>query len=195
MTTQVTNFEEAKKLFDSKVAIAAMNATLNKSVITVRAQASKQITSEYAVRAREVKGSMNLKRSNFSTLAAELNSSDVRLPLALFNPTQKKDGVSVKIKKKQPRQVLKRAFVATMKNGHKGVFTNWKRTRRNVKRLKRYPRRGPRPVHSELPIDQAFTIGVPQMWKLRQSERVARERIPVVFNQELNYRLSRKRGS
>jgi hypothetical protein len=191
MSAVITNYEAAKAQFDSKIVIAATNATLNKTLTTVRKEAAKQIKSDYVVKVSAVKKAMSSKRSRFSTLFAELSASDVRLPLGLFRPSQKKKGVTVKIKRKEPRQILKQHFVATMANGHVGVFTNHRYTRRKVSRRKGVPRRGPRPTHSELPIDEAFTIGTPQMWRLEQSERVAKKRMEQVFIQEMNYRLNK----
>lgn len=192
--TVVFGFDEAMKTFDPKIVIAATNATLNKTITTVRTQASKQITGVYAVKARDVKKGMSVKKSRFTTLVAELGSTGVRLPLALFSPVQKRDGVTVKIKRKNPRQVLKRMFVATMRNGHVGVFSNHRYTRRKVNRRKQYPRRGDRPTHSELPVDEAFTLATAQMWDLKESEAVVAKRAPIVFEQEMNYRLSKARS-
>jgi len=191
MDVLVSNFDKAKQQFDPKIAIAAMNAALNKAIVTVRKETSKQITSEYAIKARDIKKTMSVQRSNFNTLTSQLTSADVRLALSLFNPTQKREGVTVKVKKKQPRQILKHAFVATMKSGHVGVFTTYRKTIRKVRRRKGVPRRGPLPNRSELPIDEAITVAVPQMWDIHASELVAKARVPVVFTQEMNYRLSR----
>lgn len=187
----VTNFDQARAVFGDKVALGAMNAALNKTLVTVRKEAAGQISKEYVVRAGDVKKSMSSRRSRFSTLFAELTSSDVRLPVAVFKPTQKRDGVSVKIKRGQARKVLKRAFIAVMASGHIGVFTNSRYTRRRVRRRKATGRRGARPNHSELSIDEAFTIGMPQMWKLDLSEKVAAERIQTVFARELEYRVNK----
>lgn len=187
----VRNFDKAIARHGAKVGIGALNATLNKTIITVRAGASKQVTSQYAIKARDVKKTMTTKRSSFSNLRSELTSADSRLPLALFSPTQKKKGVSVKVKKRAPRQVVRHAFIATMRNGHVGVFTTSRRTLRNVRRRKRVPRRGPAPNYSELPIDEAITIAIPQVWDLRESEREAAVRAPIVFEREMTFRLDR----
>lgn len=187
----ITNFNEARAMFGDKIVVGAMNSTLNKTLTTVRKEAASQINKEYTIKVGDVKKAMKPRRSRFSSLFVELTSSDVRLPVARFKPTPRLGGVSVKIKRKEPRKILKRAFIANLKSGHVGVFTNHRYTRRKVSHRKRFPRRGPRPMHSELPIDAIFTLGTPQMWRLEQSEIVAKKRVETLFVKEMNFRLNK----
>ncbi|MBL4761542.1 MAG: hypothetical protein JKY93_02455 [Gammaproteobacteria bacterium] len=190
MNGLITNYEQAQQLLGSRQAMAALNSTLNKTLTTVRAKSARQISKEYVVKVGDIKKTMTPTRSRFSTLFVELESSGVRLPLGLFSPRKKRDGVSVKIKRGAPRQVLKRHFVATMANGHVGVFTNYRYTRRLVRRVKRTGRRFGK-NRSELPIDDSFTIGIPKMWRLNDAEALAANRMIELWPKEMQYRLDK----
>jgi hypothetical protein len=73
---------------------------------------------------------IRLKKANFSRLSSMIQISGGRIPLIRFNASQKQTwpGTKYKIGKTGPRQLVRHAFIAVMKSGHRGVF---KRTRGN----------------------------------------------------------------
>lgn len=97
---------------------------------------------------------ISVKKSNQETLLAEIRFKRKGIPLFAFKAIQKKAGVSIKARKDQPRQLLKRTFIADMKSGHRGIFE--RRTYPTTQTHREKRKKDGRTYSTELPIDERY---------------------------------------
>ncbi len=99
----------------------AVVRALNKTAISARAEASKEVRlAGYNLKASAIKASFSIKKANADNLVVVLKATGSPIALINYGANQTKAGVSFKVK--AGRQVMRHAFIATMKNGHVGVF-------------------------------------------------------------------------
>jgi len=85
---------------------------LNKTAVSVRAAASKEIRGTLNVKAAFVKKSLRIKRARRGALKSEISSIHQSIPLNQFSgvrPTKK--GLSVKMRKDKARKLFNGAFI------------------------------------------------------------------------------------
>lgn len=149
-------------------------STINKTMRKARVAASKEIRKIYNIKAKDIKKALVITRANRNKMYADHIVTGRRLLLSYFAPRQTKKGVTIRIKKSSGRKVVKGAFEATMKTGHKGVFK----------------RKG----KSRLPIRELTTLDLPTMYDIRAEDTfdktVSRE-INKIFDHEFDFRLSK----
>src|SRR5512139_1372286 len=90
----------------------------------MRAEASKRVRARKRIKASYVRKALTMRRARGSDLARLEWAVDVSgdaVPLVAYPARQTKKGVSVEVNRGK-RTLLKGAFVATMRSGHKGVF-------------------------------------------------------------------------
>lgn len=136
--------------FDQAV-VRAINHTIAKA----KTSASKEIRNVYGAKSKDVKKALLLFRASRIDPSGSLVATGRPLPLMAFRARQNKRGVSVRIKGKS--RLVHKAFIATMKSGHKGVFARGQYQDGKFKFRKRRVRKGP----SDLPISELKTISVP----------------------------------
>ncbi len=101
--------------------IRAIVRALNKTAAQARTGASRAVRdSGYNIKASAIKRSFTIERATPSRLAVTLRATGAPVPLINYGATQTKKGVSVRVK--NGRKTLRHAFIATMPNGHRGVF-------------------------------------------------------------------------
>lgn len=130
----------------------ALSQTINKTVKKARTEADKEIRKELNLPKKRVFKGLTIFKSNRRKLVGRLVASGGAIPLIDFKARQTKKGVGFKVKKEKGRRLLKGAFIATMRNGHRGVFT--------------------RSTKSRLPIKEAFSTSIPQAFsnkKIKES--------------------------
>lgn len=153
----------------------ALVRALNKTAITVRAEASREIRKEYNLKSKVVKDQIRIFRANRATLTAVIEASGRPIPLVEFDARwgRKQAGASVRVKRE--RKVVKGSFIAVMPGGHRGVYV-----RQGKKRL---------------PIRQLYSISLPTAFtQKRVTEaliRAAQARFPVAVEQELRFAASK----
>lgn len=181
-----SNFKDIQLAFRNladKEMDQAVARALNKVAVTARAEASKSLQAEgYGIKASAIKASFRIKKATRSDLEAWLRATGRPIPLINFDARQIRGGVSVKVKGK--RTLLKHAFIATMPNGHTGVFE------RVGKAHKTRVSNG-KTVRSGLPIKELFGPSIPAALSNRLvtasiSSKI-RTRFPEVLQQELRY--------
>ena len=130
----------------------AITAAINKTGDKARAEMTRRITSEFAIKARDVRGQIVLRRASAkgAGLVAELEAFGRRggkrsLNVVHFGARQTAQGVTLRIKKSGGRKLIKHAFIA---NQGRTVFI----------------RAGKR----RLPIQPVETIDVPQMFNTKR---------------------------
>lgn len=130
------NIKNLKREFpraQNKIKRAAYRA-INKSMITVKNKKAPDISEKMggAVKPAQIKKEFVIKKAKFKYLRGEMHISGGPLPLLRFSARQTQKGVSYKIGTN--RKILKHGFIATMPNGHKGVFLRRGDRRKGIKR-------------------------------------------------------------
>jgi hypothetical protein len=176
---------------------AAAARALNKTATQARNQASREIKKKYAIGSRLLKRRIRItSRADTFTLRAVVTAEGKPFPLLAFNPKQVKGrkqkgtrarkggGVKVTIKRGE-RKLIRGAFVAQMKSGHRGVFARGQY--RNGRLV---------PSAGRLPITELFTLGVPQGFSDAEVEgaivRLVREKFPGILDHELTFEIRRR---
>lgn len=152
----------------------------NRVAVSVRAQAVREVRSVYpGFKASEARATMQIIRATREKPTAVVRVRGSRTPLVAFSARQNKTGVSVHIR---TRKTVKGAFIATMKSGHRGVFT----------RSGRFGRRGNPKLER---IKQLFSLSLPQALEqeqiLSRLRPFAAERYKVELAREVKFRTSR----
>lgn len=151
---RMANRKMKKSAFDSAV-VAAINHTLG----VAKTAANKEIRNEYKIRAKDIRPALSIRRAKRGKNTWEIEGALVATgrPLGLirFGARQTKKGVSVNVLGQ--RKVVAKAFIATMKSGHSGVFGrgNYNSNRFNF-RYKRIRKRG-----NDTPITEMKTVSIP----------------------------------
>ena len=123
-------------------------SAINRSSTTVRANLTRRLTAEINLRAGDIRPLLSISNATESKLEGSVTVNRKPVPLIKFigarqvkgKPTGVKTpiqirpgvwrmielteggGVSVKVFKNEPRELLGGAFIATMKSGHEGIF-------------------------------------------------------------------------
>lgn len=98
----------------------AIASALNRVSTTGKAKASSQIRSRYRIKKGDLDKRMGTTKASWKHQKASIYSHGVPIPVHLFKPRQTKKGVRVTILGKS--NTIPHAFMATMRNGHRGVF-------------------------------------------------------------------------
>lgn len=164
----------------------AVARALNKSIVTVRSQAVKEIAKDVGLTQKDVRAVMGTKLATRSDLVASVTVTGARIPLIKFKARETKAGVTYKLP--GGRGLAPGAFKATMRSGHEGVF----------KRKEGSTRRGPAPNYSGLPIVELHGPSLPRVFSkaaiAKAMRRVAQSVMPKNLAHEVSFLLS-KRGA
>ncbi len=155
-----------------------VSGAINKTAAPAKTQISREIRQEIAVKAKDVKKSIILKKASYTKWAALISISRRRLPVIVFGAKQNKKGVSYRIQKTGGRKRIGSAFIATMKSGHTGVFK-----RKGAARLPIVQLRGPS-------LGEVFDKNVSLVQRITTE---AYKRLDHNIYDQLNYVLSRRK--
>jgi hypothetical protein len=129
----------------------ALKRALRKSGATalrdMRSEASKRIRARKRIKSSYISRSLTLSRprgSDINGMKWSVLVSGEPVPLIAYPARQTKKGVSVEVNRGK-RTLVKGAFIATMKSGHRGVFRRRGKARLPIEEL-----RGSRPVDALL---------------------------------------------
>lgn len=138
---------------DAKDEIRAIVRALNKTAQQARTGASREVRAAgYNIKASTIRRSFMIERATPSRLSVTLRATGAPVPLINYGAQQTKKGVTVRVK--NGRKTLKHAFIATMPNGHRGVFE------REGTGRKRVTKKG-RSYMSGLPIKELYGPSIP----------------------------------
>jgi hypothetical protein len=99
----------------------AVVRALNKTAEQARTAASQEVRAAgYNIKASAIKRSFSIKRATANTLVVTLRATGAPIAVINYSARQTSSGVSVNVK--TGRKILRHAFIATMKNGHRAVF-------------------------------------------------------------------------
>jgi hypothetical protein len=187
-----TNFPQVQRALQGLQREVAQQATaraLNATIAQARTQMSREIRQEFAVDTRFVGQRLRIKRATFFNgrlgLEAALDAQEKprSANVIRFGAKAGKAGVTVKIKRGQPRKLIRNAFI-----GNKGrtVFTRQPGTKMASRKW------GGK--HGEQ-IEPVQTIDLPQMFNARRIKAAVvaamQARFPAIFERELAFALSR----
>lgn len=159
--------KQLKKLRNfPKHAKKAANSAINRTLTFTNKRINQEVRKSYNIKAAEIKGTIQIRKSNPSTLRGEINSNDRRLSLGRFQRGKFKKGKPVKVRVTKSAKVVNtnpKAFVISL-NGNTHVA---KRTGKN-----------------NYPIEVLRTLSVPQMIASKKVE-------PTVTKESQEYLLKR----
>ncbi|ALS63646.1 phage tail protein [Pandoraea apista] len=170
---------------EKKAVVRALNKTANQA----RTEASKEVRAVgYNIKASAIKKSFAIKRASAGNLVVTLKATG--RPIGLINYGARQGGGGVSVQVKSGRKVLKHAFIASMPNGHRGVFE------RTGKGHKKVVRNG-KVMRSGLPIKELFGPSIPQSLANDAVEKAVmakiRQKFPQILKHELAFAASRRR--
>lgn len=158
----------------------AIAFALNRTIKSVAAESSRLIRTEITMKAPAVKKRLRVGKARTSDLTARLTVGAKPSPLTDFAGTrQVRLGVSVKIKQRGGRKVIRGAFLTRFKSGRFTAATREIRDGRRVGRL---------PIRQLLSTSPAAAVRRPLV--LRRLEDHALERFGIEFARETKRLLS-----
>lgn len=167
----------------------AIVRALNKTAVSARAAASQEVRhSGYNIKASAIKSSFSIRKATGNNLEVILTATGKPIGLINYGARQTKRGVSVSVK--GSRKILAHAFIATMKNGHAGVFERIGMARMKGMQGTKIGKRG-KALRANLPVRELFGPSIPDavanpivqaaiMKKLK-------EKFPQILEAELNF--------
>jgi hypothetical protein len=120
MAERVTIRADRTASITKAVALATMRA-LNRAIITTRADVSSRLNKETGVRVKVIKKRLLVIPPKIDNLEATLRISGIPVPAVEYRAKQTPTGVAFGTG--SSRVFLKGAFLATMKTGHRGVYS------------------------------------------------------------------------
>lgn len=139
---EIKNLDKAQRLLSGiKNGVErATSSAINRSIITIKKDLKKDVTSNYAITSTEVEKTLSVKKANFKSPIGFIKSKSPRLSLYKFFKSKKADGtLLVRVKKREKRKSVTgnsklygRPFLATMKNGHRGIFQRKSQSRKST---------------------------------------------------------------
>jgi len=178
-----------------------LSRAINDTLAGVKTDASTEIRSIITAKKSAVDATFRTVKATIAHLSGLVSSSGPPLPLIKFSANQTKAGVSVQVKRKNPRSVLKGAFIATVRSsnqaesgssGHKGVF--WREYHGAKVPVKKIAY-GKLPRKYRLPMKQLFGPRIPDILGddpvMTAVLSKADDRIHKAVEKELNYELSK----
>jgi hypothetical protein len=166
----------------------AVVRALNKTAMQARTAAAQEVRGAgYNIKSSAIKSSFSITKAARGRLVVVLKSTGRPVALINYGARQGKNGVSVQVK--ASRSVLRHAFIATMPNGHRGVFE------RTGKQHKKVMRNG-KAIRSGLPIKELFGPSIPQSLANDAVEKALmakiRQKFPQILKHELAFIASKK---
>lgn len=109
------------------------------AIRAVRTAATRAVRERKRVKARRIREAFSLRfpqsPRTIDDLVWALDVKHTPIPLADYPSSQRKNGVSVAVNKGSGRALIKSAFFATMKSGHRGIFAREGDARLPIKEL------------------------------------------------------------
>ena len=159
---------------------------LNHTARKARTAVSRNVRAKYNIKAKDVKAALRLGYATSNNLETFVEAKGRALPLRAFPHRQTKQGVSVSIMRK--RHVIKKAFIATMRSGHKGVFARGRYGRGKFGfRYKRTEKSG----KNDLQINELYTTSIPSAMSNKVILGILSKQISDDFPTRLSHLLGR----
>lgn len=161
----------------------ALPFALNKTMDQVKTASARQVKDVgYNLKVSDIKKSLVQQRARPGALTASVTASGRPVPLGRYGARQTKKGVSVQVL--NGRKVISHAFIATMPNGHKGVFVRVGKGHKKVKKAGRV-------IMSGLPIKELFGPSLADAFANKQVQDVIAKLIADKFPELLRAQIKR----
>ncbi len=159
--------------------------SINKTLPGVRTDMVSFIRKDYNYKATKIRKRLSLEKASIRNISGYVQSKGRLFHLTdVVGTRQNKKGVSVNVRKKTGRQLLKHAFIAHGKTSQKKIV--FIRTRKGEKLVSRYPIQAISTAHPEVIYHQ------PEMWnKIKVS---AAERLDKNIKREIGAQYRREQG-
>jgi hypothetical protein len=145
--------ENALSQLASDLQDKAIMRAVNKTADAAKTATSREIRAQgYNIKAAAISKSLHIRRATRHDLEAVIEVTGKPIPLINYGARQVGRGVSVQVK--NGRKIIPGAFIATMPNGHRGVFVRVGKGHKKVMR-------GGRAVWSGLPIRELWGPSIP----------------------------------
>lgn len=117
MEIKLEGIDKVLAVLHPRIYTKALNKTVNDIGSKVKTQTVKDVRKTYNITAKELKGFIKTKRSNYNKMSYVMDVRSSRFNAMRFasKRLKKKGNVSIKIKKSGGRKILRPAFIA--KNG------------------------------------------------------------------------------
>lgn len=119
----------------------AVSSAINRSLITLKQDVKKEVTSNYGINSTELEKAMITKKATWTNLKGNIKAKSPLLSLHKFLKSANDKGIYVLIEKNHGKRKVQgnsnlkgQPFIARMKNGHKGIFQ--KKEKRKLQELK-----------------------------------------------------------
>jgi len=172
--------------------------SLNKTLTGVKTDASTAIRGVVTAKKADVDKTFSISKASEKTLSASITCTGKRLPLYTYSARQTKKGVSVQVKRANPRTVVPHAFVAKMKSRHVGVWVrDYVPRGKSGRTVSADPqiRYGRLPRQYRLPIRELFSMRVPDVMGYEPTMKTilkqAENRLQKNLMHEMEYELSK----
>lgn len=166
----------------SKLTSEQLNLGIARAINWVAAKgktkASRDIREVYKIRAKDLNKGLTVKKASRQTLTGFIIAEGHPLPLIAFTARQVKTGVSINIM--GTRKIVKRAFITTLKSGHRGVFARGQY--QNPKFIFAKPR---------LPITELTTVSIPRSFMSDKVLKAFEDYVKQDFPDRLRHELQR----
>jgi len=163
----------------------AVVRALNKTAEQARTAASQEVRSAgYNIKVSAIKKSFTINRASSKNLIVVLKATGKPIAMINYGARQTKSGVSINVK--TGRQLLRHAFIATMANGHQGVYE-----RVGIARTSGKITKGGKTQRANLPVKELFGPSIPMALSNDVVEQAImskiKEKFPKILASELNY--------
>lgn len=179
---EIKNLDKARRLLSGiKNGVErATSSAINRSITTIKKDLKKDVTTNYAITSTEVEKTLSVKKANFKTPIGYIRAKSPRLSLYKFFKTKKADGtLLVRVKKREKRKAVVgktnlygRPFLATMKNGHRGIFQRKGKNRKST-------------------IQDLKTVAIPQMLGTETVQEYVEDKAPKILEKNLDREIDR----
>lgn len=168
----------------------AIARAINHTLAKAKTAASRDIRSEYNVKAKELKSALAINKASRKWHEGMLIATGRPLPLIAFGARQTRKGVTVNVMGQ--RKLVRGAFIATMQSGHRGAFARGKYSGYQFEfRNKRIKKQG-----NDLAINELTTTSVPKMMQnnavLTALQKGLEQDFPARLEHEMSRLLTRK---
>lgn len=125
ITFEVKGLKELREALDPEKYTKIATRTLNKLGAQVKTAISREVRSEYNIKAERFNSGLYVRRASWENMSFLLAFKGRFPGLQNFDARQTRKGVTVKVKKQNGRKVVKKGFMANTPEGAQAI---WKRT-------------------------------------------------------------------
>ena len=108
---KIDGLSKIETMLNADVINKAVSRALNRAANSAITYGSKKIRSIYNIKAGDIKRSTKIRRATKNNTEAIIHISGGPIPFKYFGAKQTKKGVTLRIKKTEPRKLIKSAFI------------------------------------------------------------------------------------